>query len=154
RGLVPLLAGRADVVVSAGTDTGVNRARQLFGKGAAAVVRYPLDFSWAVERFLDAVKPDLVALVELEVWPNFVAACARRGIPVVVINGRLSARPFRGYRRIKRWIGKSFAKLTRAAVQDETYAHRFRDMGAPPDRILVTDSMKWDAAKIEDGVPG
>src|SRR5262249_16281469 len=94
RKLVPLVAERgAEVVVAGTTDTGIARARELYS-GTATVLRYPLDFSWSVERFLDAVKPDVVGLVELEVWPNFIKSCVGRGIPVGVINGRLSARSF------------------------------------------------------------
>ncbi|MCC6678042.1 MAG: hypothetical protein IT436_12945 [Phycisphaerales bacterium] len=153
RELIPLLTPHADVVISVGTDTGIARARQLFD-GRAAIVRYPLDFSAAVRRFLDAVRPDAVALVELELWPNFIRECGRRGVPVAVINGRLSERSFRGYRKIRAFIGASFRALAFAAVQDEDYARRFRHMGVPPERCRVTGSMKWDAARIEDEVEG
>ncbi len=153
RTLVPLLADRVDLVVTATTDTGLKRATELFS-GVATVARYPLDFSSSVHRFLDAVRPDAVALVELELWPNFIAECRRRAIPVCVVNGRLSARSFRGYRKIRRWIGRSFASLEFAAVQDTDYAARFTHMGVPANRCRVTGSMKWDAAKIEDAVAG
>jgi 3-deoxy-D-manno-octulosonic-acid transferase len=153
RGLVPLLAPHAQVVVSVGTDTGLARAKDLFAH-SALVVRYPLDFSRCVARFLDALRPSAVALVELEVWPNFVAACTRRAIPVAVINGRLSERSFRGYRRIRPVIGPAFRALRFAAVQDDAYAQRFAHMGVPKDRLLITDSMKWDSATIADTVPG
>jgi len=95
-----------------------------------------------------------VALVELEIWPNFVGACSRRSIPVSVINGRLSERSFRGYRRIRPWIGPSFRRLSFAAVQDEGYAERFRAMGVPDDACSVTGSMKWDASLLADEVEG
>ncbi len=150
RGLVPRLAGEADVVVSVTTDTGTARARSLFA--GATVVRYPLDFSWAVRRFLDAVRPDVVALVELEVWPNFVAACRQRGIPVCVINGRLSERSFKGYSRIRPVIRRAFESLEFAAVQDEEYGRRFEALGVGPSSCLVTGSMKWDA--VEAAGPG
>lgn len=153
RELVPLLTPSAQVIVSAGTDTGIKRARELFGE-ACDVVRYPLDASWAVRRFLDAVRPDAVALVELEVWPNFVRACGRGVVPVCVINGRLSERSFRGYSRLRRFFRPLFGALEFAAVQDEDYAGRFRAMGVPAERCLVTGSMKWDAAKIKDEVEG
>lgn len=153
RHLVPLLAPHADVVVSVTTDTGIQRARELFGD-SCTVVRYPLDFSRSVSRFLDAVKPDAVALVELEIWPNFVRACVARDIPICIINGRLSARSFRGYFRIKRFIAPIFRSLKFAAVQDLDYAGRFQALGLPPGRCFVTGSMKWDAARIEDNVPG
>jgi 3-deoxy-D-manno-octulosonic-acid transferase len=147
RQLVPLLVDRAEVVVTATTDTGMARARELYGP-SALVLRYPLDLSGAVERFLDAVRPDVVGLVELEVWPNFLAGCARRGIPVAVINGRLSARSFRGYRRFRWAVTGMFRGLAAAAVQDEAYAERFIAMGTPRERVRVTGSMKWDSASF------
>ena len=147
REFVPLLAERAEVVVAASTDTGIARARELFAD-RHLVVRYPLDASGAVRRFLDAVRPDAVALVELELWPNFVRECVRRGIPVGVVNGRLSDRSFKGYRRIRPFIGGSFRALAFAGVQDETYAERFRAMGTPGDRVHVTGSMKFDSARV------
>lgn len=167
RGLVPRLTPHADVVVSVGTDTGIARARALFADPARAgapeylgpdrVVRYPIDLSSAVKRFLDAVRPDVVGLVELELWPNFVGECSKRSIPVAVINGRLSARSFKGYARFRRFFRRSFERLAFAAVQDADYAGRFRAMGVPDDRVLITGSMKWDAVKPREPgeeVPG
>ena len=155
RHLVPLLTPQVDVVVSATTDTGLARARQLYGAMPGVnVVRSPLDFSWAVARFLDAVRPDVVGLVELEVWPNFVEACARRGVPACIINGRLSERSARGYARIRGFFAKVLGTLERVAVQDESYAARFKALGLPAERCEITGSMKWDAASIEDRVEG
>lgn len=187
RALVPELAAEpgVQVVVSAGTDTGLARATELFGTVAAwlpasanqervpalaaagapasasaphtgaadpagrvFIVRYPLDFSGAVRRFLDAVAPDAVGLVELEVWPNFIAACRRRGIPVGVINGRLSEKSFGGYRKIRALMRRSFESLEFAAVQNAAYAERFGHMGVRADRVRVTDSMKWDSLSL------
>lgn len=153
RALVPALERDVQVIVSATTDTGLARARTLFA-GVCDVARYPLDFSSSVARFLDATRPDAVALVELELWPNFVKACERRAIPAAVINGRLSERSFRGYRRFRRVLKGTFARLAFAGVQDSAYAERFIAMGVAPERCLITGSMKWDAAKIEDRVEG
>lgn len=150
--LVPMLCERADVVVSVTTDTGLARARSLYGS-LCDVVRTPLDFSWSVRRFLDKTRPDVLGLVELEVWPNLVGQCVRRGIPVGVVNGRLSERSFRGYRRGRAVIGPSFRRLSFACVQDEDYAARFRAMGVEPGRLTVTGSMKWDAVEVADGSP-
>jgi 3-deoxy-D-manno-octulosonic-acid transferase len=145
RSLVPILAERYTVIVSTTTDTGLARARALFAE-SCEVVRYPLDFSWSVRRFLDAVRPDAVVLVELELWPNFVGACGEMGIPVAVVNGRLSARSFRGYRRFRWFFRPSFERLAFAAVQDSAYAERFVAMGVRAERVSVTGSMKWDNA--------
>lgn len=148
RHLVPLLGRTCDVVVSATTDTGLARARELFA-AQAHIVRYPLDFSWCVNRFLNAVRPSTVGLVELEVWPNFVRACARRGVPVAIINGRLSARSFRGYRTLGGFFRGVLGQIATVACQDEDYAARFRALGAT--RVKITGSMKWDAAALSTG---
>ena len=145
RELVARLAGPARVVVSATTDTGVARARSLYGT-RHPVVRYPFDLSWMVRRFLDAVQPDAVVLTELEVWPNFVTECTRRGVPVCVVNGRLSAASYRGYRRARGWVGPVFGQLAAVAAQHEVYARRFADLGVPPERVEITGTMKWDTS--------
>mgnify|MGYP000443690736 CR=1 FL=1 len=152
RGIVPLLLPHAEVVVSVTTDTGTARAKDLFSP-TCTIVRYPLDFSWSVRRFLDAVRPDCVALVELEVWPQFVRTCAARSVPACIINGRLSERSFRGYNRIRKFFGRTLNLLAFASVQDATYAKRFEALGLPPDKVLLTGSMKWDAVSLPDAPP-
>jgi 3-deoxy-D-manno-octulosonic-acid transferase len=116
---------KPEIVISVTTDTGIARARSLFG-GRHDVVRYPFDLSWAVDSFLEATLPDVVALVELEVWPNFVRACGSRHIPVCVINGRLSERSFRRYRHVRPLLRPTFARLAAVAAQSDPYAERFR----------------------------
>ncbi|MBL9002080.1 MAG: hypothetical protein JNK25_13185 [Phycisphaerae bacterium] len=153
RHLIPILRDEFDLVVSASTDTGLARANELYSQ-VCSVIRYPLDFSWAVARLLDAAMPDAVALVELEVWPNFVRECSRRHIPVCVINGRLSERSYRGYRKVARFFGGILRQLAFVAVQDPEYAERFERLGVPPGVLHITGSMKWDAAQIADFVPG
>lgn len=152
RTLVPMLAEHAEVIVSTTTDTGLSRARDLYSD-TCDVVRTPLDFSWAVRRFLEKTRPSVVGLVELEVWPNLIKGCKQRGIPVGVINGRLSERSFTGYKRARPIIGRSFRRLDFACVQDDAYAERFRAMGVPDDRLEITGSMKWDAVAVAEGCP-
>ncbi len=153
RRLVDLLADELEIVIAVTTDTGTARARALWS-GRFPIVRYPFDFSLAVDRFLRATKPDLVALAELEVWPNFTARCAARRIPVCVINGRLTERSFRGYRKIRPLIRPSFARLAFAAAQNHAYAQRFAAMGVARDRVHIVGTMKWDTAQIADHVEG
>jgi len=174
RELVTMLADAGQdiplqIVVATTTDTGFARAQALWGESTSAsqgsapnqredrpiaVVRYPFDFSFAVDRFLRAIAPDVVVLVELEVWPNFSDACRRRGVSVGVVNGRLTQRSFRRYRKVRWLMRHAFARLAFAAVQNEAYAARFRAMGAPSDRVVVTGTMKWDTAQIADQVDG
>ena len=133
------------VVVSVTTDTGHARAAEVFaGTAGVAVVRFPLDFSGRVRRFLDAVRPDVVVLMELEVWPNFVAECRRRGVAVILGNGRITGRSFAGYRRLGPLVRPTFRRLDRVLAQDEAYADRFRQLGCGA--VEVAGSMKFDTA--------
>ncbi len=141
------------VVISATTNTGFDRARELYGH-QHAVVRFPFDFSWMVGRFLDRINPQVVALMELEVWPNLAQECRQRGIPLVVINGRLSDSSFGTYRWARWWVRPMFEGLTAVAAQTEAYAERFRELGTPPERVTVTDTMKWDTVRLVDEVEG
>jgi 3-deoxy-D-manno-octulosonic-acid transferase len=141
-----------EVVVSTTTDTGYARAKEVFGE--RRVIRYPLDFRFAVRRVLDAVGPSVVALVELEVWPQFVGECARRGVAVCVVNGRLSGRSFGRYRKVGFALRSTFGKLAAAGVQTGVYGERFAAMGVRGDRVRVLDTMKWDTAQIADEVEG
>ena len=145
--------GAHQIIVSTTTDTGFARATSLYGR-RFHVVRYPFDFSVCVERFLDAVRPDVVACFELELWPNFVRSCSRRGIGVCVINGRLSERSFRRYRLIHPLIRGLFGQVAFVAVQNEPYAARFRQLGVSGAQVHITGTMKWDAARITDDVDG
>lgn len=142
------------VVISSTTDTGISAARQHFAPGHK-VFRWPLDFTWAVARALDRVRPSLVVLMEGEIWPNFLAACNRRNIPVVVVNGRMS--PDKGYPRYRmlgRFAAKLFNRLAAIGVQDEVYAERFIRLGADPSRVHLTGMMKFDSVEVADSLPG
>lgn len=158
RALVDLLVQqRPDlhVIVSTTTDTGFDRGRQLYGNSTSVtVIRYPLDFTSAVERTLDALRPRVVVLMELELWPNFVRACRKRDVEVVLANGRLTSSSYRRYKLIKPVAATMLRRLAKLCVQDETYAKRFIDLGAPPDRVVVTGTMKFDSAQVSDRVDG
>jgi len=153
RGLVERLLEETEVLVSVTTDTGHARAKGLFGgreHEGLVVRRFPLDFSRCVRRFLDAVEIDAAALVELEVWPNFIRSCERRRIPVCIVNGRLSARSFRGYRLLRSPLRRTFARLRLVCAQDDAYAERFVAMGVSPTRVKTLGSMKWDSEPRPD----
>ncbi len=142
-----------NIVIANTTNTGINTSNKLYGE-KHSVVRYPLDLSGAVAHFLDRVKPDVVATVELEVWPHLTEACHKRGIPICVINGRISDRSFPRYAKFAPLLKPTFRKLSAAAMQTQTYADRIMAMGTPLNRVHVLDSMKWDAADLSDTVPG
>jgi len=130
-----------DVAVSTVTPTGQDVAKKNFGE--LPVFFWPLDFSPCVRRTLDRIRPDAVVLVELEVWPNFVKTCAARGIPVVVVNGRISERSAPRYAKLG-FMRRAFSRVTRFCAQEEAYAARARALGFAPERVSVTGNMKFD----------
>ncbi|MEZ6183640.1 MAG: 3-deoxy-D-manno-octulosonic acid transferase [Planctomycetota bacterium] len=135
-----------EVVLSTTTSTGQEVAKKAYP--GLRVIYYPLDFTWSVRRVLDAIRPDLVILVELEIWPNFLSEAYRRKIPVALVNGRISERSFSRYRYVRGWLFDPLGKVGRFCVQTERYADRFRRLGLPADQIYVTGSMKYDQLNV------
>jgi 3-deoxy-D-manno-octulosonic-acid transferase len=142
-------------ILSTTTDTGYARGRELYGSATdCQVIRYPLDFSLAVERALDGVRPSLVVLMELEVWPNFLRQCGLRGIPVLLVNGRLTGSSFRNYRIAGPVTQSMFGRLALVCAQERAYADRFVALGASRERVRVTGTMKFDNAQTAGAVEG
>jgi 3-deoxy-D-manno-octulosonic-acid transferase len=140
-----------ECVVSTTTLAGYELARHRY---APRLVFYcPLDFSWAVAAALRRIRPDLLVLAELELWPNLMAAARRRHTRLAIVNGRLSERSWRGYRRAGFLIRRVMRQLDWVGAQSETYAARFRDLGVASDRLAVTGSVKFDGAECDRSNP-
>ena len=142
-----------EIVVSTTTDTGFARAQKLFGQ-TRVVFYFPFDFSRISRRAFRRLNPSICLLMELEVWPNFIFTAHARGVPVLVLNGRISDRSFSRYRRVKSLTRRFFGKLDLVLAQTQEYADRFRELGCPGDRVLVTSSLKYDTAQVADAVEG
>jgi len=132
-----------DTVVSTTTVTGQDVAAKKYG--AENVFYYPLDFSFAVKRALNAVQPSVLVLMELEVWPNMTAVCVKRGIPVIVVNGRVTERAAARYKRFWFLVGPSFKRVKHWLAQTEEYATRLRELGVDEGRIEIAGNIKYDA---------
>ena len=131
-----------EILVTSTTATGPRLACERFAD--CRVDWFPLDFSWSVRRALRRVRPDLVVLVELELWPNFILATHRAGIPLALVNGRISESSFRGYRRLKWLFGRLLSRFDCLIAQNQTYAERLESLGGPLERIHVSGSIKYD----------
>jgi 3-deoxy-D-manno-octulosonic-acid transferase len=143
------------IIISTTTHTGYERGLALYAdKSDITLVRYPLDLTPAVKRALDRLRPSVVVLIELEVWPNFLKHCGRRGIPVLVINARLTTSSFRNYRWGGVLVRRIFRRVAMVCAQDEVYAERFKALGVPDERVRITGTMKFDNAEVTDYVPG
>jgi 3-deoxy-D-manno-octulosonic-acid transferase len=131
-----------EVVISTSTSTGLAVARRVYPD---LVTFYaPLDFSWSTRRAIARIRPTVLALVELELWPNLIRAAKRSGAKVAIINARLSTRSYRGYRSLRRPLQPTLGRIDVVAAQNSEYARRFVDLGVPSHRISVTGSVKFD----------
>jgi 3-deoxy-D-manno-octulosonic-acid transferase len=136
------------VVISATTDTGLAEARKHFAD--LIVIPYPFDFSWAVRRTIQNLRPDLIVLAESELWPNFLRVAKSQQVSVVVVNGRMSPRTSRRYARIKGLARRLFFnRVTAFGMQSERYAANLRVLGVPPDLIRVTGNVKYDGVLLD-----
>lgn len=138
--------GEARVLASTVTPTGRERLQALPGVVGAYL---PLDLPWAVDRRLDAVRPRLLVVVETEIWPGLFAACHRRGIPVVMVNARLSETAARRYRRLAWLTAAGLDAVTLCLAQSEADAERFREIGIPASRVRRSGNLKFDRAVAE-----
>ena len=152
---VSRLAGELDhafpghrLIISTTTRTGQELARKRFGR--ERVFYCPLDLPWAVRAYLDAIQPRLLILAETEFWPNLLSGCFRRGIPVAVVNARISDRSWPRY-RLLRWLWRPFlSRLSRILAQSETDADRLKAIGCLPERVTVAGNLKFDVRAVEE----
>jgi 3-deoxy-D-manno-octulosonic-acid transferase len=142
-----------EIVITATTDTGFARAAEIFGANHK-VFYFPLDFSWIMRCVFRNIQPKICLLMELEVWPNFVQIAERLRIPVIVVNGRISDKSFSRYKKIRPITKNIFQKLTLILAQTDEYAQRFKEIGAPKKKVIVTGSLKYDTAQITNKVEG
>lgn len=135
------------LIVTTMTPTGSERVCSALHSwlGERVVHTYmPYDIPLCINLFLRRMRPDLVIIMETELWPNCLHACARRGIPVVLANARLSARSARGYRRFAGLTRPMLQQLTLIAAQHQDDAARFLELGVASARCVVTGSIKFD----------
>jgi 3-deoxy-D-manno-octulosonic-acid transferase len=144
------------LVVTTMTATGAERvhalmeARRQAGEPERLVHRFvPLDYPGAANRFVARLSPALAIFFETEIWPNLLAACRRRGVPTAVVNGRLSPRAFRGYRRLRPLMAEALGQVDWLAAKSRGDAERYRALGMPATQTDVVGSLKYDLTPDE-----
>jgi len=136
------------IVVSCGTPTGRAMARTRC-KEADRVVYLPYDYPFLIGPAVRRLRPDLLLLLESELWPNLLKAVARRGTPILLVNGRISRRSFPRYLLARPLFGAALSGIRRFLMQTRRDASHIRRMGAPPDRIEVLGNIKYDQPVID-----
>jgi 3-deoxy-D-manno-octulosonic-acid transferase len=139
------------IVVSTITPTGARIVRDRLA-GTAAHRYFPLDLPGPVGRALDAARPRFFIAIETELWPNFLRALARRRIPSMIANGRISDRSFHRYLRVRWLMRRVLADVSVFAMQSEEDARRILALGAPPSRVVVTGNLKSDLVPEAESV--
>jgi 3-deoxy-D-manno-octulosonic-acid transferase len=146
------------VLVTTTTPTGSAEVRRRFADRVEH--RYlPVDLPHLAGGLVRRINPRLLLVMETELWPNLYAACRDRGVPVMLVNGRLSERSFRGYRRIRRLVAETLDAVTALAARSDTDAQRFLALGADAARVRVVGNLKYDLQLPEapngggDGAP-
>lgn len=138
------------LVLSTTTPTG--RALAMKRGDVDRVVYFPLDLPGAIRRALGRIDPAMVIIAETEIWPNFLRMCARRRVPVFLLNGRVSDRSFGRYRLARRWLGRVLDDYVLLGMQSAGDAERIRDLGARDDRVAVFGNLKYDVDRTPEGV--
>jgi 3-deoxy-D-manno-octulosonic-acid transferase len=160
RGSAPLIEAllerypRHRLVVTTMTPTGSDQVRELFARRVSHCY-VPYDFPDAVRRFFDRVHPEIAVIAETEFWPNLFAECARRRIPLLLVNGRVSQASLRGYLRVPNVARQMLGHADLLCAQTRADAQRLRNLGAPERLVKVTGNLKFDVAlparAAEDG---
>ncbi len=148
--LVKALCKEFDVILSTVTDTGQRVAEQRFKDLPVKIIYLPFDIPFAINKTLATFNPTAFILTETELWPNLIKISSRK-IPVFIVNGRLSEKSFKGYRKIKFFMKKILSMFTAICVQEEIYKERFKDLGAEENKIFVTGNIKFDIELQEIG---
>ncbi len=137
-------------ILSTNTSTGYAIA-QANVQQPDAFIYVPVDFPIVVRRVLDLIQPTALVLVELELWPNLVRLAGLRGIPVILVNGRISDHSFGGYSKLHLFSRRLLPMLDLLCVQSGTDAERFIALGAPADRVHVLGTAKYDVTALDPG---
>ncbi len=137
------------IVVTATTPTGSSKAQQAFGD--TIFHRYaPYDYPLAIQRFLKYTKPELIIIMETELWPNLLHYADQQKIPVMIANARLSRHSTGGYKILFFFLNKMLKQLRLIAAQSKADSARFRFLGAKKEQLITTGNIKFDIKLPED----
>jgi len=132
------------IILSTVTDTGQKVAREKSPDGTE-IIYLPFDIPFILKSVIKRMKPQLLMVIETELWPNLLRVFKENSIPVILLNGRISEKSFRGYRKLSIFMRNVLSSVDSFGMQDEEYAARLRSLGADNSKIQITGSFKFDA---------
>jgi 3-deoxy-D-manno-octulosonic-acid transferase len=142
-------APERSIVISTFTATGNRVARQ--AGVADKVIFFPLDFSWIARRAVKRIGPSLLLFLETEIWPNLVRQAYRRGIPTILLSGRLSGKALSRYKLARPFFRHVLAQYSALGMQSPQDAERMLELGAPEKKVSVVGSLKFAADGVVSG---
>lgn len=134
---------QASIALSTLREQGMARARELLGPDTPCFFA-PLDFLGPTRKALRAVRPDVLVLMETELWPNLIMEAKRMGVRIAIVNGRISERSIRGYRKVRRLMVHTLSHVDAFSMISQQDARRIQSLGAPADRVAVNGNAKFD----------
>jgi len=149
---IPLVKGlkecsnTREIVFSVSTKTGFDIAKQYLTEDVHYIFYFPYDLTFSVKHIVQRIDPEVVVIVETDIWPNFLFEMKKRRIPVVLVNARLSKTSFSGYKRLLFFTKQVFLNFAHVCTQSDADTARFQALGVPPDRITTTGNVKFDEA--------
>jgi 3-deoxy-D-manno-octulosonic-acid transferase len=138
-----LAGGPFSLFISTTTEPGQRQARKLFSD-CAELFYFPLDWRWSCRRYLHTVRPDLILITETEIWPSFLWEARTFGVPVVLINGRISDRSIPRYLRVRRFLRPVLGWIRTFCMQSRQDKERIISLGAPAERVVRVGNLKYD----------
>ena len=133
-----------NLVVTTGTKTGQETAKQKIGDIADFITYFPFDFSFCINRFIDKVNPAVVIVAETELWPNFAYVMKKRNIPLYIVNGRMSDRTYGSYKKLAFFFAPVLKKYTKILTQSDSDNNKLISIGANPNTTKVMGNLKFD----------
>lgn len=133
------------LLISSTTPTGSATVKKLFSDRVLNTY-FPYDLPHSIQRFIKHINPQLLIIVETEIWPNLYAICARKNIPLLLVNARLSKKSTRQYLRLKQLVSETLSYATLIAVRSEEDRQHFFSLGAPTEKLELTGNIKFDIA--------
>jgi 3-deoxy-D-manno-octulosonic-acid transferase len=134
------------IVFSASTKTGYEIANRHFNDDVESVFYFPYDLAFSVKRITRKISPEIVIIVETDIWPNFLFEMKKHRTSVLLVNARLSKASFIGYKRLGFFAKQVFLHFVHICAQSSEDAERFHQLGVPLDRITITGNIKFDEA--------
>ncbi len=133
------------LAISTITKTGNDTAKRLF-KERTTILYLPVDISLILNRVFEKIRPKLFVIIETEIWPNLILSLHKKSVPVILVNGRISPKSYGNYMKVKFFVKGILEKMTLFCMQNDEYADRIKEIGAPADRVVITGNMKFDVA--------